>query len=853
MKKKLLHNLGLWLGGILFAISLWVLHHELKEYHYQDIILSLKSIPSARLFFAILLTITSYFILTLYDVLAFRYIQNPLIYRKIVSASFIGYAFSNNLGAALITGGSVRFRLFAAWGLSAVEIIKVIAFCSLTFWLGFLTLGGFAFLLKPFIVPVSLHIPIISLRSLGLIFLLIVCCYLLMSAVRKKPFKIRELEFSLPPLRLTLAQIGISCLDWALAAAVLYFLLPTHTSTFLSYQEFLGIFLLAQIAGIASQVPGGLGVFETIMVLLLSNNIQASVVLGSLVAFRGIYYILPLGISVTLLGIHEVKQRKEGIQKVTRTFGQWVPALVPHVLSFTTFMGGVILLFSGAIPAVGTRMAWLKDIIPLPVIELSHFLGSLAGAGLIILARALQRRIDAAYILTLVLLGGGTAFSLLKGADYEEAVILAVMFFALLPCHRYFYRRSSLLDVQLSPGWVMAITLVITGSLWIGFFSHKHVEYSHELWWQFEFAGDAPRFLRASVGVMVIFLFYSSMKLLSPVKPRPSVPAPAELEKVWTIASISRSTTAYLALLGDKALLFSGDEKAFLMYAVEDRSWISMGDPIGHPEAKKELVWQFREMCDRHDGWTVFYEVRERNRNLYIDLGLTFLKLGEEGRVNLRAFSLEGGSRKEFRNTIHKLDKQGCSFEIIPREGIPPLLPELKVISDAWLSEKHTGEKGFSLGFFKPDYLRYFPAAVVRQGGKIQAFANIWPGGEKEELSIDLMRYRPEAPHGTMDYLFVKLMLWGKQEGYQWFSLGMAPFSGLDEHSLAPLWNRLGVFLYRHGEHFYNFQGLRYYKEKFDPEWESRYLIVPGGFALPRILINIASLVSRGLKGIVAK
>jgi len=184
---------------------------------------------------------------------------------------------------------------------------------------------------------------------------------------------------------------------------------------------------------------------------------------------------------------------------------------------------------------------------------------------------------------------------------------------------------------------------------------------------------------------------------------------------------------------------------------------------------------------------------------------------------------------------------------------VPPLIVELKEISDTWLAQKQTREKGFSLGFFTPAYLQRGPVALVRQDSKIVAFANLWLGADHEELSPDLMRYRPEAPDDVMEYLFIQLMLWGKQQGVRWFSLGIAPLSGLEDRALAPLWNRLGAFMFRHGEHFYNFQGVRTYKEKFDPEWEPRYLVSPGGFALPRILANIATLISGGLKGVVSK
>jgi phosphatidylglycerol lysyltransferase len=199
------------------------------------------------------------------------------------------------------------------------------------------------------------------------------------------------------------------------------------------------------------------------------------------------------------------------------------------------------------------------------------------------------------------------------------------------------------------------------------------------------------------------------------------------------------------------------------------------------------------------------------------------------------------------------VEKEGCTFTVIPAEGIPALLPELRAISDAWLAEKDTREKGFSLGLSNPEYLKEFPAGVVRQADRIVAFTNLWLGAEKEELSPDLMRYLPEAPPGVMEYLFTQLMLWGKQEGYRWFNLGMAPFSGLENRALAPLWHRLGTFVFRHGEYFYNFQGLRQYKEKFDPVWEPKYLASPDGLALPRILTNLASLIAGGLKEIVTK
>jgi phosphatidylglycerol lysyltransferase len=378
------------------------------------------------------------------------------------------------------------------------------------------------------------------------------------------------------------------------------------------------------------------------------------------------------------------------------------------------------------------------------------------------------------------------------------------------------------------------------------------VEYSGELWWRFALDRNAPRSLRALAGASVTALLIGLAMLLRPHhRVAVGVAGSDKLELALPVVSASPQSYANLALLGDKEFLFNEAGTAFLMYRRSGRSWVSMGDPVGPVQEWSELAWRFRELADRFGGWTVFYEVGPEQLSLYLELGLSMLKLGEEARVNLEGFSLEGGERKKLRHILNKLEKEGASFEVAP--AVEPLLPELKAVSDAWLARKSTREKSFSLGCFRESYLLRFPAALVRQQGRIVAFANLWAGQCREELSLDLMRFLPEAPEGVMEYLFGRLMLWGRAQGYRWFNLGMVPLAGLADHALAPLWDRVGVLLFRHGENFYNFQGLRQFKDKFDPVWTPRYLASPGGLALPVILANVASLVSSGLKGVVAK
>ena len=837
---------------LFFLGALWVLERALRGHRYHDILAGIRQIPGPALLAAAGLTVLSYLLLTGYDFISTRYAGRPLPWRRTALASFVGYAFSMNMGLPLLSGTPVRYRLYSSWGLSAAQVAEVVAFNAVTFWLGFLCVGGLAFLLAPMPAPESLPLPFDSLRPLGGLLLAVAAAYVVLGALWRRPLRLRSWQLDPPSFRTCVAQLVLSSADWSVAAGVLFVLLPQGGRP--HYLAFLGVFVLAQIAGLASQVPAGLGVVESVLLLLLVPPLRPSEVLASLLAYRVIYYLLPLILSVLLLARHEVREGRARLVALGLSVGRWAQALVPHAFALATFVSGVILLFSGATPAIQGRLAWLDRLLPLPVIELSHFLGSVTGVLLLFLAHGLQRRLDAAFHLTAALLAAGIVLSLLKGLDYEEAAILAAMLAALAPCRREFYRRASLLHERLSPGWAAAVFLVILASVWLGLFSHRHVAYSGDLWWQFALEeGDAPRFLRATVGVVMAALLLAVAGLMRPALPEPRPPGPGELDRAWDVVRRSPRTYANLALLGDKSLLFGPGGEAFLMYGVEGRSWVALGDPVGPERGWRDLVWQFREMSDRHGGWTVFYQVDAESLPLYLDLGLSPLKIGEEGRVPLAGFSLDGGSRKGLRHILNKLEKEGLSLEIVPAERVPRILGSLREVSDAWLASKQAREKGFSLGFFEPGYLARFPAAIVRGEGRILAFADLWETAGKEELSIDLMRHLPEAPAGVMDYLFTRLMLWGRDEGYRSFNLGMTPLAGLEERALAPLWSRLGAFVYRHGEHFYNFQGLRQYKEKFDPEWRPKYLASPARLALPRIVANVASLIGGGMRGIVGK
>lgn len=300
--------LSVLIGFGLFGLAIWTISKEFRTYHPREVIRNLHAIPSETLLLAIALVVANYVVLAGYDLLAIRYIRHPLPSPQTALVGFISYAVSNCVGFALLSGSAIRYHFYSRWGLSKTEIAKIIAFCNLSFWVGLFAVGGVLFLIEPLQVPALLKLPFKSVHPIGAIFLAIIIGYFIWNVLSKQ----RSLQigrWTIPHLswQLSLMQIGVTSIDWALAAGVLYVLMPSDLP--LSYPGFFGVYLLAQLSGIISNVPGGLGVFETVILLLLSPPVSSASLLGALLAYRGIYYFLPLAIALACLGMSELWRR----------------------------------------------------------------------------------------------------------------------------------------------------------------------------------------------------------------------------------------------------------------------------------------------------------------------------------------------------------------------------------------------------------------------------------------------------------------------------------------------------------------------------------------------------------------
>lgn len=840
------HRAPLMLGItlMLLALGFAAFQRLTREIRFDDVMNAVHGLSPIQVILALAFTAASYLALTCYDVLALRLIGRPLSWRTAALASFTSYTLSHNLGLALLTGGSARYRVYSNAGLEAGDVARVVGIAGAMFWSGVVTIAGLALLAHPgplTLLGITLAAPIPQASGLALFAVmasLVTACGFVDQRMGWHGF-----TFPVPRPREALAQLAVAGLDIACASAALFVLIPGAATGLLP--AFILAYSLAIIVSVITHVPGGVGVFEAVVLAVVP--VDRTALFAALIAYRIIYYLLPLAISALLLTWLEVSRsnRPRLIMSVAQSLAR---EIAPPVLSAASFACGAMLLLSGSLPSLHGRMQVLADILPLPMIELSHIGASLVGTGLLLFAPGLYRRLDGAFHGVRVLLCAGALFSLGKGIDFEEAAVCLVLAGLLQFCRRAFYRRTALTQQPFSGDWLGSAAIVMALITWTGFFAYRRVPASSDLWWQFALHGDAPRFLRASLAAAILLTGTAIWRLMAPRQASDSSrrTLSGDLSAARQVLASASRTEAMLALLGDKRLLFSSNGKAFVMYQISGGSWVVMGDPVGPAEEWPDLLWQLRDMADRGQGRLLLYEISSAVLELAIGMGLQIVKFGEEAIVALTDFELDTPRLRSVRRAAHSIERRGAEFRIVPAGAVPVILAELEAISCEWIIAKQHREKGFSLGWFNSDYISQFDVAVVRINGRIVAFANLWLTSNQSEASVDLMRHRNDAPAGTMDFLFVQLMLWAKRRKFERFSLGMAPLSGIDGRRLAPAWARLASFAFKHGERFYGFQGLRAYKDKFCPQWEPRYVAGSNALGIFQGLRDVSRLINRG-------
>jgi len=666
-------------------------------------------------------------------------------------------------------------------------------------------------------------------------------------------------DLGVPPLRLKVELTLISLLDWLFAAATLWaclYVSGAHVKPGLMIGAFAG----ASVLGLASQVPGGLGVFDGLMLIALkSAGFDQPVILSGLLLFRIAYYLLPLLVGL-YVGSEMFTQNSQLVARLRSRLGNHplfgllgLPAMLiadlgTRLLAVLTFGAGALLLASAAMPSVIEHINDVREHLPILFVEGSSWFSILTGVLLLGLARGIDGRLRVAYRVTMWLLLISAGLAVTKGLHFGEALFLLAVAVLLRTRKRVFTRRAMTLASATTLGWYAGLAICVLVFFAIGA-AQVLGDDSFDLFY-FGFGEHTSRIGRGLLAAGLGLVIYLIWQFFAVRRPALTLPERSELELARGVyLAHGGGEFAHLTFMRDKHLFWAAEHQAVVAYGCVRNRLVALGSPCGPEVAIDRAILEFRRFADAQDRVPVFYEVLENELSHYHDHGFDLFKLGELALIHLDEFSLAGKRWEDLRQAVNRAGKEQLTFEIVSTPFDSVVLAEVKRVSDVWLAYKGSAEKGFSLGRFDADYLQWSPLALVRRKGELIAFANIVPPyGPNGTASVDLMRHVGDAPRSTMDYLFANVMLWAQSQGHKTFSLGMAPLSRVGDNQYARVNERLASLAFRYGNSLYNYQGVRKYKDKFKPEWTGSYLAYPRGIWVPGLLIDIAALVSGGYR-----
>ncbi|WP_237180346.1 lysylphosphatidylglycerol synthase domain-containing protein [Roseomonas haemaphysalidis] len=609
-------------GLVLLAGAIYVVQKEFRDLSMRDIMAAVEAVPSHALWVAAGWTLLAYAVLTIYDRLGSVYAGKPVSYLRTSLASFCAYTLAHNLGVAAVSGAAVRYRFYAAWGLTPVEIAKVIAFTSLTFGLGGMALGGAVLVLEPEILPwFRDNLPHWAMQGIGLALFAVVGAYLVLSRVLPH-FTAFGHKIDLPGFRMALMQTALAVVDVAVTTMIFYTLLPAADG--LTFVRFMGIYLAAYSAGLAANVPGGLGVFDTVVLVALQPYVPAPQVIGALFLFRLYYYIVPLFIAGLLFAGFELTQRRHLLARMG-TEARITDSLEVPVLAGLSAVMGIGLLFLGALPSRGTRLAeWAGEFAAL----VGHFASSVVGSLLLVVAYGMLRRLRIARIAGILLLLAGAAAVAVKGEPWWLVAIFLIPAALLAGLSSAFYRDARLTGEPMSASTVMSLTAGVGCALLLASIAWRG-PVTNDPWYVVPFSGSAPGSLRLAVGVAGVLLLVAVFRLLRPSR--------------LVAEPYDEAARARLAALGaeappqaDGAVFVDGAGFAFRKL---DKVWIGLGDPAGGEQARIAALWRFRDICERNGVTHAFWRVGPALLRAYEDSGLAAIPLDEGGYLVCRAES----------------------------------------------------------------------------------------------------------------------------------------------------------------------------------------------------------------------
>jgi phosphatidylglycerol lysyltransferase len=595
-------------GLALLIGAVYVVQREFRGLSVADIADALHAIPPSALWIAAGWTVLAYLVLTVYDRLGSVYAGHPVPYARTALASFCAYTLAHNLGFAAVSGAAVRYRFYAAWGLSPLAIAKVVAFTSLTFGLGGFALGGAVLLFEPEVVPwFGENTSRWVLRGFGVLLWGIVAGYITLAHVVPH-FRLFGHQIDLPGFRMAVVQTVLASVDVAVTAAIFYVLLPDAAG--LTFLKFLGVYVAAYTAGLLAHVPGGIGVFDGTMLLGLQPYMPTPQIVGALLLFRLYYYIVPLFLAGGLFAAFEVTQRRAAMAKMTAAVGGGAPFEVPALASLVG-LGGTVLLFIGALPTRGSSIeAWGGHAAALA----SHFAASVVGSLLLVMGYGLMRRLRIAWIAALVLLLNGALITGLRDDAWWVWAAFLLVAALLASVRNAFYRDARLVAEPLSSESLVALGAVAGCAITLALVSYGG-RVAGESWWSVVLSPLAPDSLRFTVGLAAVLMLVAAFRLLRPAR---FVPVTYDAQTRRRLAALGA-----LAPREADGAVFGENARAGFAFVKHEGVWLGLGDPMGEERDRISAIWRFRDICERAGVDPAFWRVGPELLRVYGDIGLT--------------------------------------------------------------------------------------------------------------------------------------------------------------------------------------------------------------------------------------
>jgi phosphatidylglycerol lysyltransferase len=772
----------------------------------------------------------------LYDVILVRILKLKVPIRDLLEQSFIANSFSNLIGFGGLIGGMLRTYFFHKLEQDKRRLLGVIASVSLFYLTGISVLSWIVIIKhRNFPLFVDTRWLYFAVLGVGLYLPLFIIIHMIKSNKGGQ---------ALLSTNITLKLILVSIIEW-LAVFFAILILCRILGISITADSLFPVYIVAACAGIISMIPGGLGSFDLVFIWGMQELfIPEEKVLVLLLFYRIGYYFLPFLLSLVFF----VKLYWE---KWNQTWNDLPKAVVQgfsHVLlTMLVFLSGLILLLSASIPGIMSRLKVAQELLSFPIINVSHQLSVAAGFLLLGLSRGIEYSVKRAYELTMFALILAALFSIFKGIDYEEAIFLIIVALLLRMSKGQFYRESYVLTWGKTIFDITIILMITAMYLLIGYANLpiSKIEIPSKLL-PYVIVDYRDLFTSAVIGLVIALLILMFGYLISlPKKWSLERSNGRDKEIIAHLTKYQGKVLSHLIFLHDKLIFWNSKKNVLLSYQQYADKLVILGDPIGEKNELSNAIEEFQEIADLHGFTPVFYQVSDDMLPYLHGHGFAFFKLGEEAFVDLKNFSLSGNKMKGLRTLRNKFARANYSFEVVGPPFSPGLVEELREISNEWLLGRT--EKGFSLGFFDEEYLNKAPIAILKdENMQTLGFMSImYVYDDYQTISVDLMRFRPEVSSGTVDYLFLCLFDWAKEQGYGRFNMGMAPLANVGLSRFSFLGEKIAAQIFLHGHFIYHFQGLRKFKQKYTNIWEPKYLAYRRKSSLPLIMAQITLLISK--------